>query len=62
MTQTTEKIAYRPQEASNASGVSKATIERAIRNGDLRSVKLGGARLILAESLHEWLRSGDATA
>lgn len=53
---TTEaKLAYRPNEAARATGLGRDTIFKAIRDGSLRSLKIGGARLITADALREWL-------
>jgi excisionase family DNA binding protein len=51
----TEKIAYRPEEAARATGLSRDVIFKAIREGTLRSLKVGRARLIPATALHEFL-------
>jgi excisionase family DNA binding protein len=45
------RLAVRPNEAAALLGVSRRSIERAIRAGRLRSTKTIGGRLILAEDV-----------
>jgi len=53
---TTEaRIAYRPNSAAAAAGVGRDLIYAAIKDGSLRSFKIGGARLITVDALREWL-------
>ena len=53
---TTEtRMAYRPNEAARQISVSRDVIYKAIRDGSLRSLKVGGARLIMAEALREFV-------
>ena len=52
-----EKLAYRPKEAAAALGVSRETIFARIKDGSLRSVKAGKARLIMADELRRYLAS-----
>lgn len=49
------RLALRPQEAADALGISRTTIDQEIVAGRLRSKKLGHARLIPIESLIDWL-------
>lgn len=49
------RLALRPQEAADALGVSRDTIELEILAGRLDSKKLGHARLIPIQSLIDWL-------
>ena len=48
-----DRMAYRPNEAARVIGLSRDTIFAAIRDGSLRSLKVGGARLITADALRE---------
>lgn len=53
---TTEtRMAYRPNEAARVIGLSRDMIFKAIADGSLRSMKCGGARLITAAALREYL-------
>lgn len=47
------KLAYRISEAVVASGLSRSTLYQLIGSGRLKSVKIGGRRLISGESLKE---------
>lgn len=53
------RLALRPQEAADALGVSRDTIELEILAGRLDSKKLGHARLIPMQSLIDWLEDRD---
>lgn len=50
------RLALRPQEAADALGIHRQTLESEIQSGRLRSKKLGHARLIPIESLIAWLQ------
>ena len=50
------RIAYTRRSAAEALDVSVATIKRLEMAGKLRSVRVGGQRLILADSLHALAR------
>ncbi len=50
-----ERLAYRPNEAARVIGLSRDMIYKAIGDGSLRSMKVGGARLITKESLQNYL-------
>lgn len=52
-----ERISYRPREAAAVVGLSDDVIGRAIRDGSLKSLKVGGARLIEREALQAWIAS-----
>jgi len=52
---THEKKSYSPQSAADAVDVSKSTIERAIKAGDLRAKKNGRRYLITSAALDAWL-------
>ena len=47
------RIGYSVAEAATLSGLSRATIYRLIRSGTLRSVKLGGRRIVKRQFLEE---------
>lgn len=49
------KIAYRIDEAVNATGLGRTFLYERIRSGELKSIKVGGRRLILAEALIAFL-------
>ena len=44
-------------EAARVAGVTRVTIERAIRLGALKVVAIGGGRLVTATSLKGWIES-----
>lgn len=52
---TDTKLAYRPNEAAKATGLGRDTIFHLIATGELRSMKVGGARLIPAAELEAFL-------
>lgn len=54
--QDSDKIAYTPKSLSQATDTGMTKIWEAIKNGDLRSRKLGRKRLILREDAMKWLR------
>ena len=51
------KLAFSVVEFSRVSGVSRSLLYEMPRLGDLRSIKIRGRRLILAEDGLTWLRS-----
>lgn len=51
-------LGYRPREASRISGLGLTKTHELIGNGTLKSVKVGRARIVLAESLHDLLENG----
>jgi hypothetical protein len=51
-------LAYRVPDAARAAGVSESSIVRAIRSGDLVSVKFGGCRVVLHDDLVACLKAG----
>jgi excisionase family DNA binding protein len=53
-----EKISYRSDEAVRASGLGRTFLYEKIASGELRSLKVGGRRLIMRTDLIEFLRSG----
>jgi len=50
-----ERLAFGLKEAATALGISRATLWRAIKNGQLASIKLGNRTLIAREVLQTWL-------
>jgi len=56
------KIAYRIDEAVNATGLGRTFLYERIASGDLKSIKVGARRLILREDLLEFLRLADGRA
>ena len=50
-----DRLAYRPNEAAMAIGVSSATMERMIREKTIRSFKHGGVRFVRVEAIKQWL-------
>ena len=50
------KLAYRVDEASCVSGISRSSLFLAIKEGKLKSVKVGGSRLIHADELRRFLK------
>lgn len=51
----TAKIAYRIDEAIKASGLGRTFLYERMASGELKSVKLGGRRLILHTDLVDFL-------
>lgn len=51
-----EQLLYRPAEAARVLGMGRTAIFALIKSGRLRSVKLGGARLITAEALRAFVQ------
>jgi excisionase family DNA binding protein len=48
-------LAVRVQQACELTGLPRSTLYPKITSGELRSFKIGGARLILYEDLRAWL-------
>lgn len=57
MNLTTDKLAYRIDDAAAASGLSRRTLYSEIRDGRLQAVKVAGRRLILKADLEVFLNS-----
>jgi excisionase family DNA binding protein len=53
---TVEKLAYRPEEAAEASGLGRSTIFNLLRSGELESLKVGRARLIPVDALRKFIK------
>lgn len=49
----TERLAYSPQEAAKALGISRAFLYRLIQSGELRSFRIGRRRMVSAEALKD---------
>jgi excisionase family DNA binding protein len=52
-----EKLLLTPVEAGEVLGISRSHVYELLRAGALRSVKIGGSRRVLAESLREYVAS-----
>lgn len=52
----TPKLAYRIDEAVKASGLGRSFLYERMADGSLKSVKIGGRRLILREDLMAFLK------
>ena len=55
----TDKISYRIDEAVKASGLGRSFLYERMAEGKLRSVKIGGRRLIMRKDLLAFLDGGD---
>lgn len=55
---TNEKITLRVKEAAAISGLSRSTLYKLLGARKLQTVKVGGRRLILRESLQTLLQTG----
>lgn len=55
---TEERLALRVKDAAAVSGLSRSTLYKLLGQKKLRTVKVGGRRLILRESLEVLLRTG----
>jgi excisionase family DNA binding protein len=53
----TNKIAYRMDEAVKASGLGRTFLYERIASGELKSIKVGGRRLILHTELLDFLKT-----
>ncbi|WKL56678.1 excisionase family DNA-binding protein [Asticcacaulis sp. ZE23SCel15] len=54
----TDKLAYRIDEAVKASGLGRSFLYERMAEGKLRSVKVGGRRLIMRSDLLDFLNQG----
>ena len=58
-----EQLMYRPADAARVLGIGRTAVFGLLKSGQLRSVKLGGSRLITAAALAEFVRQlEDGTA
>lgn len=53
--QSTQKLAYRIDEAVKASGLGRSFLYERMADGSLKSIKIGGRRLILKDDLLRFL-------
>lgn len=60
MTTTDERLLLRPIEAAERLGIGRTKLYELLRAGDLRSVKIGGARRVSATALAEFVAALDA--
>ncbi|CAL4867099.1 hypothetical protein MMA231_01349 [Asticcacaulis sp. MM231] len=60
MPDTNDKISYRIDEAVKASGLGRSFLYERIAEGALRSVKVGGRRLIMRRDLLEFIDGGNS--
>ena len=60
MPDTNDKISYRIDEAVKASGLGRSFLYERIAEGALRSVKVGGRRLIMRRDLLEFIEGGNS--
>jgi excisionase family DNA binding protein len=51
-----EQLMYRPVEAAQVLGMGRTAVFALIKSGQLRSIKLGGARFITADALQAFVR------
>lgn len=67
----TERVALSVAEAAEATGLSRRTVERLIRSGELSSIRIGRRRLVTLDALTDLLsrnrntntrRGGDTAA
>ena len=54
----TERLAYRIDEAAERIGVNRGTLYRWIATGKLKTVKIGGVRLVSARILQALIEKG----
>jgi excisionase family DNA binding protein len=58
-----QRVAYRPREAAEVTGLSLRFLYYAIQQKDLPSIRVGRCQLISDKALREWLeRKAQATA
>lgn len=50
-----DRLAVSPAEAARIAGIGRTKLYEALGSGDLRSLKIGKRRLILIDSLRNWL-------
>jgi len=50
-----KKFGFRPAEIPPVSGIGLRRVEQAIATGELKSKKIGRARVVTEEALREWL-------
>jgi len=57
ITQAAQVLAVSPNEAARLSGLGRTTLYAALSSGELKSIKLGARRLIMLDTLRDWLKS-----
>lgn len=55
----TTPLAYRPEQVSALTGLSRGKIFQLIASGELESKKIGKARLVLARSVEKLIEGGE---
>jgi excisionase family DNA binding protein len=50
-----ERITISVDEAISATGIGKTMLYELLGDGSIRSIKVGKKRLIILESIHEWI-------
>jgi excisionase family DNA binding protein len=48
-------LSLRPGKAADAIGVSRPTFYRYMQSGEIRTIKVGGCRLVTVAELQRWL-------
>ena len=56
---TDERLLLRPAEAAERLGIGRTKLYELIRSGELRSIKIGGARRVSATALTEFVAELD---
>jgi excisionase family DNA binding protein len=51
-----EKLGYSIEEAADACGVGRTVMCGLIRDGEIKSIKIGRRRIVPAESVREYMR------
>ena len=62
MPEVVEKLAHRINEAARLTDLSRDTLERLIARGEIKSWKIGSARLISDEELRRFIREREQAA
>jgi excisionase family DNA binding protein len=62
VSETAERLAYRPDEAARVLGCSRDTVYKLLASGELKGWKLGAARLINADELRRFVREREEQA
>ncbi|WP_433965128.1 excisionase family DNA-binding protein [Tunturiibacter gelidiferens] len=52
-----QRITISVIEAMSATGIGKTMMYELLNDGSLRSIKIGKKRLIIVESIHEWIEA-----
>ena len=55
-----DRIAVSPNEDARIGGIGRSTLYKALANRELKSLKIGGRRLIFLEVLRAWLAAHEA--